>query len=614
MQFMRIRLLHTIFFCFISLGALAQPGVSSVEIISGKKYYKHEVKKGQTLYGISKMYDVSQEDILNSNPESKDGIKVGNELLIPVKGEVNIPSNVSVENKPKPGTYIEHTVEKGETFYGITRKYNVSQAEIITFNGFAADYVLQPGDVIMIPSEAKQKEVIKNTETPVEENKDTKAIKHTVQKGETMYAISKKYKVTQEEIMAANGGLAQGLKVGEVINIPAREGVVAKEPTLQIIKNSESSKEKYKIAILLPFMHERNRLEQAKCPSYADCPLYGVTKNALEMYMGIELALDSMRKKGLNLEVFVYDTRNDSLTVANLLAKDELKTADLIIGPVFPDRINQVARFAKANQIRMVCPVPAPNKIIFNNPYVTKAMSSTPTQVEQMAQFVAKTYATENIILMRNVTGNDVQLYKSIKNTLNTELKNQPRRFRDTVYTATTGSNLADLKPKLIQDKLNIIIVPSENLSYVSNFLTRLNGVYNSGNYFKYQYKVFGLEEWNKFASLDYAYLSKFKVNLVSSFHADYASDNTLDMIRQYRGKFNTDPTYYSLVGYDIALYHLRGLMLNGTDFDTYYANSKWEGLSLGFDLKKPEQGSGYENYRVRIVENDNHKPVRQNP
>ncbi|MFN3917722.1 MAG: LysM peptidoglycan-binding domain-containing protein [Flavobacteriales bacterium] len=611
---MKTRLLHTFLFCFFCSGLLAQPGVSPVEIISGKKYYKHEVKKGQTLYGISKMYEVTQEDILNSNPESKDGIKIGNELLIPVKGGVNIPSNVTIENKPKAGTYVEHTVEKGETFYGITKKYNVSQAEIITFNGFAADYVLQSGDVIMIPSETKQSEVIKPTDAPLEENKDTKAIKHTVQKGETMYAISKKYKVTQEEIIAANGGLTQGLKVGEVINIPAREGTAVRESNAQSVKSSESAKEKYKIAILLPFMHERNRIEQAKCPSYADCPLYGVTKNALDMYMGIELALDSMRKKGLNLEVFVYDTRNDSLTVANLLAKEELKKADLIIGPVFPDRINQVARFAKANQIRMVCPVPAPNKVIFNNPYVTKAMSSTLTQVEQMAQFVAKTYATENVILMRNVTGNDVQLYRLIKNTLNTELKNQPRRYRDTVVTAATGNNMADLKPKLIQDKLNIIIVPSENLSYVSNFLTRLNSVYNSGNYFKYQYKVFGLEEWNKFTSLDYAYLSKFKVNLVTSFHAEYTSDHTIDMIRQFRSRYNTDPTYYSLVGYDIALYHLRGLMLNGTDFDTYYTTSRWEGLSLGFDLRKPEQGSGYENYRIRIIENENYKPVRQNP
>ena len=612
---MTLRILSVLFILLLSPDVFAQPGTSPIELIEGKKFYKHQVSKGQTVYGISKMYSVTQEEIYATNPDvEKEGIKSGATLLIPVKGEVNIPAQNVV--KPPQGSYVEHTVKRGETFYSITKKYKTTPDKIITFNGLAADYVLQPGDVLLIPSESIQAETAAEPQPATQKNEtDNRAIKHTIQKGETVYSLTKKYKITEKELLQANDSLPEGLRVGEIIYIPARANAVEAATTPISISSHEGVlKEKYKVAVLLPFMLDHNRAEQEKCPTYGDCPMYGVTKNALEMYMGIELALDSIRKRGLNLEVFVHDTRNDSITLATILSNEDILSADLIIGPIFPDRVNQTARFAKANGIRMVCPVPAPNRIIFNNHYVTKVMSSTPTQADEMASFIAHRYSNENIILMKNVTGSDAQLYKIIKTRINDDLKKQPIRFKDSTSTASSGSNMSDLKPKLREDKLNVIIVPSENLSYVSNFLTRLNGVYNSGNYFKYQYKVFGLEEWNRFSNLDFAYLNKFSVNLASGHHVNYEADKTIALIKEYRAKYKTDPSYYAMIGYDIALYHFRGLQEYGGDFDTYYADYKWEGVCLGFDLRKPEQGSGYENYKVQVLEYSDLHLVRQNP
>ena len=52
---------------------------------NGKKYVLHKVEKGQTLYAISKLYNITVNDIVVANPDAIDGIKAGQELRIPLE-------------------------------------------------------------------------------------------------------------------------------------------------------------------------------------------------------------------------------------------------------------------------------------------------------------------------------------------------------------------------------------------------------------------------------------------------------------------------------------------------------------------------------------------------
>ena len=103
------------FFLFFLFGMLLSGNVMAQEVIErstektkigGKEYYMHRVKQGQTLYGLSKAYNVTIEEIELLNPEVKDGLKVGHILGIPVRPvqepKVEEPQPVTVKPEPEP--------------------------------------------------------------------------------------------------------------------------------------------------------------------------------------------------------------------------------------------------------------------------------------------------------------------------------------------------------------------------------------------------------------------------------------------------------------------------------------------------------------------------------
>jgi LysM repeat protein len=103
---MKVDLKVTVFFlfCLIPFGLksqtpqeqLKQIRSSVVEKFEGKEYYVHIIKRGQTLYMISKAYGVDVNDLIRENPQVKEGIRVDQKIRIPMAGER------PAEGKPKP--------------------------------------------------------------------------------------------------------------------------------------------------------------------------------------------------------------------------------------------------------------------------------------------------------------------------------------------------------------------------------------------------------------------------------------------------------------------------------------------------------------------------------
>src|SRR5690606_10622866 len=109
-------------------------------------FQSHRVQKGETLYSISKQYNVSADDITTLNPEVKDGLKENTVLIIPVKVEVNTENTHDVPLK-------SHKVKRKETLYSISKKYGVSTDNIKKYNKHLyADERLKRGEVLHIPT------------------------------------------------------------------------------------------------------------------------------------------------------------------------------------------------------------------------------------------------------------------------------------------------------------------------------------------------------------------------------------------------------------------------------------------------------------------------------
>lgn len=109
-----------------------------------------------------------------------------------------------------------HTMQKGETVYGLSKKYGVAMSVILEYNGIRDATKIVVGQKIKIPEIKNLKSDQKATQT------------YIVQKGDTVYGIAKKFGTTQAEIFSLNGLSAQSvIKVGQKLKVPVRTTATA---------------------------------------------------------------------------------------------------------------------------------------------------------------------------------------------------------------------------------------------------------------------------------------------------------------------------------------------------------------------------------------------------
>ena len=120
-------------------------------ILEGKVYYIHVVEPGQTLYAISRVYNISQKEISIENPGVISGIRIGQTLKIPVESSTEEEQINTSESRVKRKGKSSHKVKKGDTFYSISKKYGISQEELQKANPSVRMDELRPGQRLHIP-------------------------------------------------------------------------------------------------------------------------------------------------------------------------------------------------------------------------------------------------------------------------------------------------------------------------------------------------------------------------------------------------------------------------------------------------------------------------------
>jgi LysM repeat protein len=223
---MRFVIIICLFFQVLSTSAFSQA------------YQYHTVASGETVYSISKKYDISQEKLLKLNPEAKDGLQVNAKLVIPMSLE---QSESSVK---KAVSFNSHKVQKKETLYSLSKQYRVSVEDIKKYNKQLYSKELQNGETIQIPvfiveessparlivSEKKERpapgKVIIEERNPEISNSRPSQIRktreHIIIPMETKYGIARKYGMTVKELEELNprvGVLQPGIMLKVGINV-----------------------------------------------------------------------------------------------------------------------------------------------------------------------------------------------------------------------------------------------------------------------------------------------------------------------------------------------------------------------------------------------------------
>jgi len=224
-----------------------------------KKKFIYEVKDGETLFTISRKFNIPVKDIQRINNLNDFDIYQGQILVLTESDavenvaeankelekemavkeeEVEIISNQNEKANKKPKTPKQsnqnlklHTVKQGETLFSLSKEFNIKVEDLKEANNLQAN-VINVGDVIKIPMHKVQKEKIENNEVvnskpkkgnkkenSKPENSDTEAVYHIVKPGETLYRIHVNYKVSIKKLRKLNNLKGNNIKVGQKIRV-----------------------------------------------------------------------------------------------------------------------------------------------------------------------------------------------------------------------------------------------------------------------------------------------------------------------------------------------------------------------------------------------------------
>jgi LysM repeat protein len=244
----------------------------------------HTIKRKETVYSLTKQYGITEEEFYKYNPDiKKNGLKTGNEVLIPRKQastEFKYDFSGQVRDTLK---YYYHEIKEGETLFSLSREYDISRYDLKMTNPEVDWNKLKLGQEIAIPIENL------NLITWPEATKDS-------------------------------------------INLELTDSIICSSDSLKVL-------------MLLPFnIFANNKQLYNQNLQNKELSLYPLSEVLLDFYAGTLIALDSLKNAGAVLSLRVEDVGNDNVIISRLIEEDIIKDFNVIIGPIFSDQINLVKK------------------------------------------------------------------------------------------------------------------------------------------------------------------------------------------------------------------------------------------------------------------------------
>ena len=382
------RLLFLLLIAVIPLSAAAQ-NYQAAEVtisnekanIAGKVYYIHKVLPKQTVFSICKAYGVTEDELKAANPDLKAGLKAGSIIFVPATGKIQQPAQpVKKEKQPAPAPkpvevkeaapdtaaqakatevvrVIEHRVRWYESLAGIARKYGISEAEILDYNGLQASDAIR-GTVLLIPVTAE-------TDIP------------------------------DDELLAEQPGDEEE-SVAEEETTPA-----APMPPVRKVRWFNAA-EPLHIALVLPFNATGGR----------------ASSNFLDFYSGALMALQEQKEKGAHVILNVYDLAQGSQAI---LDDRKFQESDLVIGPVEAATVEPFLTFCDREGIPFVSPLDHKvDSLVDTYPFLFQVPASVDRQVRNLVAGL-RGHNGDRVILAAGTSAADAELVETMEACLQAE-------------------------------------------------------------------------------------------------------------------------------------------------------------------------------------------------
>ena len=495
----------------------------------GPELITYEVQPKETRWSIAHKFNITVDSLLKLNPELP-----SNTSYLAAGQELKLPKPPGSDVGQKDTQlYVSYTVPPKKTLFSISQEYGVPREEILRLNPEIVERGnLQEGMVLRLPEKK-----------PDTVGLGSAFVYYEVRPKQTEYSLSRKLGLGYSDLVSLNPQLARGLQAGMVLKIPrdkAGELEVKNDLILENFDLRDSINPQHipKLLVMLPFRLDRldladtlgtqKRIEQNNALQYS-----------LGLYSGLLVALDSIADLGVSVEVKTFDTQLSTERVKALMMREDLSSYSAIVGPLAPEAIKEVASRAQQLELPVIAPLPVGQELALENLFY----SYTPEDRlrEHMLRFMKGQVTDQKILVISDQKNKDAEsrILETFPGAELVELREEEENI---------SLDRERFIEQLSQEADNWIFVETDDFKIASS----VSSILNSANSDTTGIRMFTTHKNRAFENevISVPHLS----NLKFTFPSVPSEGSSESFIRRYRSRFKGDPDRYAIRGFDLGM------------------------------------------------------------
>ena len=495
----------------------------------------HVVEAKQTLYSISRLYNVPVDTLIALNPNAKNGIRIGETIIIS-RSQTKSPNLATSEqistpqaSTPVPSDVITHTVEKKETLYSISKKYNIAIHDLIALNPELNDG-LKAGSVIKISKGNTQPQNKPTTSAPQQTiNKKQQSEQPTAVKPEKAEKHEKNTKA--EKVEKPN----RHHRHVTTPSAPIDSIVTSTDEPIQtpIVTTNTDTTTILNIVYLLPLIPQNANDEKN-------------LQRFIEFYRGSLLALNEAKSQGFSANIYTYDLPKSGDKINEILRQLDDKQIDIVIGPAYSEQLNPVLTYTKERNITTIVPFSSKIDTTF---YYPNLLQFNPPQDYLFENVLKTSFAHRNLRYIIAHFDKCTNKGETFAQNLKRLLKDNRKHFIE----MTIKPEFVDSLAQMVSSDTTILVLGSSRINDVAPIIDSLN------LYQLPQLHVWGFEDWGT------NIIKKYPQTLFYSLFFPHETSQYDETYKTWFGtRKQTVGAQYDLLGYDLTTYALNGI-INGT-------------------------------------------------
>ncbi len=298
-----------------------------------------------------------------------------------------------------------------------------------------------------------------------------------------------------------------------------------------------------KIAVLIPFDLDSAYTGYSYNLGTLNIPHYFMP--GLDFYNGVKLALDSLQRDSINLDVWVYDTKSKTKPVSEIIKELNRISPNLIIAS-FTNTSEQksFAEFALRKNIPVISVTYPNDAYLHGNPFFIMENSTLQTHVDSLYSYVSRAYHNSKIIYLSRKGYIEEKIKKQFSN-----LNKNDKSLKFSFLELNTKPSTSDLIPLMDSTKENIFICGVLDEAYGLNLVKSLSDAT------AYSTVAIGMPTWDGIRALTYSNCNNVRIIYTSPFHYTGGMQSVDRLKEIYKQRFYSNPGDMLFKGYESTLY-----------------------------------------------------------